>query len=384
MPMQREAPSYRGPDRRHPGGLPSAEYRGIDRRAPALLPRARLLERLGIRSAIFLVALLLIAGLAIRAVILGDGEGLLVTFAAVRDAGAGLMVLAGSVLVVLWGVTGRAARALDGSALLLVGGGLLTLAGPWAAWLHRVEFVGLLAPGARLALGLPAIALLARSVRVVSVDSSVHPVHSLTNAVTAALALLGVEAAVRLAGPLDGRVGWAVTFAVIGLGWVGVGLQRVFQRDHSDDADCRRVLGAAFIAWGIGDFVFIFALSGNLRWGVAGAAAQLVGASLAAGAGVSLLLTQLGHNSARGLHLAGELADVSSVLEDEKAVRHSLVHDARNVVAAIRTANITLERHADRLDPATQAQLRDAIGTEFTKLQSLLEPAAPTNSRITS
>lgn len=383
MPRRRETPAYRGPDRRNPSGIPNAEYRGSDRRATAPLTRERLRHRLGLRTVILAVALLLIVVLVLRAEVIG-GEGVLVTFVALRDAGAGLLVLSGSVLMVLWGITGRAGRALDGSALLLVGGGMLTLAGPWAAWLHHDEYIALLAPGARLALCLPAIAVFARSDRLLSVDSSVHPLHTLPNAIAAVLGLLGVEAIVRVLGPLDGLLVWVIAFSVIGVGWVGVGVQRVLQPDAQDGTDCRRMVGFALVAWGLGDFALTFALSGELRWGVAGAAAQLVGASLATWAAVSLLLAQLGLNSARRLRLAGELADVSSVLADEKAVRQTLVHDARNVVAAIRTANVTLERHGERLDPATQAQLRDAIGTEFTKLQSLLEPANPASSRITS
>jgi hypothetical protein len=332
---------------------------------------------------IFAAVLLLMVGLAVRAMVMGGG-GLLVTFAAFRDAGAGLLVLSGSVLIVLWGITGRAARALDGSALLLVGGGMLTVAGPWAAWLHANEFEGLLAPGVRLALCLPAIALLARSDTVVPVDSSVHPLRSFTSATSVALGLLGIEAVARTAGPLDRRFSWVVSFIAIGVGWVAVGLRRAFHPEARDRSDCPRAIGCALIAWGVGDFALIWALSGDLRWGVVGAAVQLLGSALSAGAAVSLLLAELGNDSARRLRLAGELADVSNVLADEQSVRQSLLHDARNVVAAIRTANITLERHGDRLDPAVQEQLRDAVGSEFTKLQSLLDPAPPTKSKMTS
>jgi hypothetical protein len=261
---------------------------------------------------------------------------------------------------------------------------MLTVAGPWAAWLHANEFVALLAPGVRLALGLPAMALLTRSIRVVPVDSSVHALGSFTNATAVALGLLGVEAIARAAGPLDGFLLWDIALTVIGVGWVAIGLRRAFEPEARDRTDCPRVIGLALVAWGVGDCGLIFALTGDLRWGVAGAAAQLLGSALSAGAAISLLLGELGDDSARRLRLAGELADVSSVLADEQSVRHSLLHDARNVVAAIRTANITLERHGERLDPAVQEQLRDAVGSEFAKLQSLLEPTPPTKSRMRS
>jgi hypothetical protein len=64
------------------------------------------------------------------------------------------------------------------------------------------------------------------------------------------------------------------------------------------------------------------------------------------------------------------------VLADEQSGRHRLLHDARNVVAAIRTANVTLERHGERLDPLVQDQLRAAVGSEFVRLQRLFDQPA--------
>lgn len=377
MPVQ-HAP-YRGPDRRAAASTPVSDYRGPDRRVPGALR----VSELGRRALIFGCVLALIIGLGIDSMV-GGGDGLVVTFAALRDCAAGVLVLSGSLLVVLWGLTGRAARAYDGSALLLVGGGLLAVGGPWAAWLHDDVAIAMLGPGDRLALGLPALLLLARSVRLVPVDSSVRATHSLTNATATALGLLGIEALLRIAGPIDDTTGWTIVFAALAFGWVGVGLQRVLRPDPRGVRDCERIIGFALVAWGLGDIGLLFALSGNLRWGVVGAAVQLVGSALAAWAAVSLLFAELSHDSTRRLRLAGELADVSTVLADEQTVRQMLLHDARNVVAAIRTANFALERYGEKLDPQVHDQLREAVGSEFTKLQSLLDPTESESSRMRS
>jgi hypothetical protein len=325
----------------------------------------------------------LIVALAADAMVIG-GDGLLITFAALRDCGAGLLVLSGALLVVLWALTGRAAHAYEGSALVLVGGGLLTLGGPWAAWLHGHEIIALLGPGTRLAVGLPALLLLFRAVSLGPVDSSVRPFPALTNATMVTLALLGIEAVTRIAGPIDNRLGWQIGFGILAVGWSVVGGQRLIWPDPRGTPRCEQVIGAAMVAWGIGDVGLLLAAQWGLRWGVASAAVQLVGAALLAWASVTMLVTALSRDSIRRLTLAGELGDVSSMLADEQSLRQVLLHDASNVVAAIRAANLTLERHSERLDPAVQTQLREAMGTEVSKLQSLLDPATLASSRMRS
>jgi len=326
-----------------------------------------------LRYAVLACPFLLLTGIAAHATLQG-GRSRIVTFAALRDSSAGLLVLAGTVLIVGWALTGRAARALDGCAFLLVGGGVLALAGPWGALLHGDETTVLTSPGARLAIGLPALVLLVRSRRVGPVDSSIHPLHSLASVAACALVVLGVEAVLRLHGQVDDPVLWMTALAVLAAAWIGVGLQRFTTSPGDGSIAGGHVLGGALVAWGVGDSMLAVALGNGVGWAVVGAAFQLVGAAVVAWLAVSWLLRVLSHDGNRNLRLLGDLAEVTTVLADEQSFRRRLQHDASNVVAAIRVASVTLERHAERLDPEVQDQLRKTVGDEFARLQLLLNP----------
>jgi hypothetical protein len=361
--------AYRGSDRRAMSVDRSGDYRGPNRRG-GWSARTQLAR---FRYALLACPLLLLAAIAADDTLLG-GRSRVVTFAALRDGSAGLLVLAGTVLVVGWALTGRAARALDGSALLLVGGGLLMLAGPWAVLLRGDETTVLTSPGARLALGLPALVLLTRSCRVGPVNSAIHPLSTLATVAGCALGVLGVEALLRLHGPIDHSAVWITALAGLAAAWIGAGLQRVTAPVGSGWTAGGRAMGWALIAWGVGDIMLAIAQRDGLAWGVGGAALQLIGAAVVSWNAVRWLLRVVGHDGSRNLHLLGELADVTTVLADEQSFRRQLQHDAINVVAAIRVASVTLERHGERLDPAVQHQLRTTVGAEFDRLQSLLNP----------
>jgi hypothetical protein len=367
------ATTYRGSDRRSAADRGHGAYRGPDRRGMFTLSSTRR----GLRSAVFVVSLTVLVAVAVRAVIVG-GRGLVVTFAALRDTGAGLLLLTGTVLLVLWALTGRASRALDGSALLLVGGGLLVLGGPWGALIHHDQIAVLVSPACRLALSGPALVMLIRSPGLVWIDSSVRPIRMLTGAVVCVLGLLAVEIVLRLWGPIDGPAVWIVVMSGLGLGWIVAGAMRTRITASAMSLPGGRAFGWSIIAFGVGDLFLAVSLGTDLRWGAIGVAVQLVGAAAAASIAVSWLLTVLSRDGNRKLSLVGELADVTSVLANEQSGRHRLLHDARNVVAAIRTANVTLERHGDRLDPDVQDQLRSAVGSEFVRLQRLFDQAPDT------
>jgi signal transduction histidine kinase len=323
-----------------------------------------------IRYAVFALAIAALVVVAARATILG-GRGRAVAFAALRDGGAGLLVLTGTVLLVHWALTGRAARALDGSALLLVGGGLLLVAGPWGALLNNNPTDILISPGARLALNLPALALLIRSPSVVPIDSSVRPIRALTGAAGCSLGLLGVEAIVRLWGPVGAPGVWIAAMIVLSLGWIVAGMRRISTAGSVRAVTGERAFGWSLVAFGFGDVLLAISLHADLVWGVFGVAAQLAGSVGAATVAVAWLVAELSRDGNRKFRLGAELADVTTVLADEQSERRQMLHDARNVLTAIHAATVTLERHGDRLDPVVQDQLRTAVGSEFERLQSL-------------
>jgi hypothetical protein len=262
---------------------------------------------------------------------------------------------------------------LDGAAFLILGGGGLVLAGPWAALVHGSQTDILISPASRIALGLPALVCLIRSPGVVTVDSSIRPLRTLTSVMAATLGLLGIEAVVRVWGPIDSNALWTTVMVSLAAGWFAAGVRRVRFGD-SGTSRGDRAMGCAMIAYAVGDVLLAVTFDTSLRWGVLGAAVQLIAAGIAAWVAVSWLLAVLSRDGIRKLRLVGELADVTTVLADEQSTRQQLLHDARNVVAAIGTATTTLERHGHRLEPVVQAQLRDAVGSELVRLQRLLDP----------
>jgi hypothetical protein len=370
-PEQRPRPAhtYRGADRRIRGVTPQVGYRGPDRRSKSLRAEGSHPTWYAALAAVVTVVCLLV----VRGIDHG-GSGLIVTFTALRDTGAGLFVLAGTVMLVLWALTGRAARVLDGSALLLTGGGLLILAGPWSALMHHAPNAVLIAPAARLILGLPAFALIVTAGRMSPVHSAIRPRRVLSAAAAGALGVLVIEAVVRQWGPIDRAAALTLIMALLSVGWMAVGLARVI--DPSDppvSGEAR--LGWALVGFGLGDILLAVGIGSSLRWAAVGAVVQLIAAAAAAWVAVSALTTVLGQLGGLRLQLAGELNEVANVLADEQSIRRSLVHDARNVVMAIRTANLTLERHGERLEPQLQEHLQRSIGAEFGRLQDLLGSA---------
>jgi signal transduction histidine kinase len=71
-------------------------------------------------------------------------------------------------------------------------------------------------------------------------------------------------------------------------------------------------------------------------------------------------------------HLTRELARARDAAWTRKAWQDELTHDARSTLAGIRAAVHTLDRHGDRLDPATVEELRAATLAELSHLEHML------------
>jgi hypothetical protein len=327
-----------------------------------------------VRYGVLAFGAVLLAIIVARATVIG-GRGEPVAFTALRDTSSGLLVLAGTVLLVTWALTGKAARALDGAALLFVGGGLLVLAGPWGELLHSNQNAMMISPACRLAVSLPALVPLTRSAGAVPVDSSIRPMSTLVRAAVATIVLLGAETILRLWGPIDNSVLLATALFVLAAAWALAGGRRVLSTSTELSPTGEGAIGWALVIYAAGDALLAVTFLTSPRWGVIGVALQGFAAVLIAWVSVSWMLEVLSRNGSRRLRLVGELTEVNNVLADEKSTRNQLLHDARNVVAAIDTANITLERHGQRLEPEVKEWLRVAVGSEFARLQVLLDPS---------
>ncbi len=96
------------------------------------------------------------------------------------------------------------------------------------------------------------------------------------------------------------------------------------------------------------------------------------GAALA-GAGKGLIGV-LGHQDRHLLRLSVDLQASEDQRAGEHDRRQEQLHDVRSALAAIRCANGTLHRYAERLDERTKATLVDALTKELGRLEGLVDP----------
>ena len=101
---------------------------------------------------------------------------------------------------------------------------------------------------------------------------------------------------------------------------------------------------------------------------------MLVAAGAAmAGAGKGLL--DLMHHQDRSLlRLSVDLQATEHQIAGERDRRQEQLHDVRSALAAIRCANGTLYRYAERLDERTKSTLVEALTKELGRLEGLVDP----------
>src|SRR5579875_1043844 len=362
---------YQGSDRRSALGGAASTYRGPDRRRSA---QAGLRVRGGRQLAwVLLIAAFLYA--IVRSDVM-DGNAAFAAYRTLRGLGAGSVILAGAALIVTWAMSGRAGRALDGAGLLLVGGGLLALVAPYGQVLDGDALSRLIAADPRFAISLPAVVLLAYAPGAVPVDSAIRPFRVLSIITGVAMVLLAAVGIARWLDPHDATAEGGAALGLLAMAWFIAAGRRYAARSRDEGRGEEVLLGTAFALFGLGDVGTVLAFAHHdLRWAVSAAAVQLVAAVGMLWASTSWLLAELRRDGNRQLRLAGELQARDQALASEQALRERLLHDGRNMLAAIRTANVTLGRYADRLDASAQDQLRDTVRAEFDRLGRLLDPS---------
>lgn len=354
---------YRGADRRSPLGRATVAYGGPDRRRSG---HARLRIR-HIRQLAWPVIVAVFLYVVLRIDITG-GAGAVVAYRTLRAVGASFLMLAGAGLLVDWALSGRAARALDGAGLLLIGGGLVTLIAPSGELLHGGTSYQLISADARLALVLPPVVLLARAPGMVPIDSAVRPLRILGLTAATSLTLLGAVALARWLGPSDILAEGQAELGVLTAAWWVAAARRT--RSERDGG-----LAVALFLFGLGELGTALTVGHHLRWLLPSACVQLLAAVWMLKLSASWLLEALRRDGNRQWRLTGELQARTQALAGEHALRERLLHDGRNMLAAIRTANVTLDRYADRLDDSAQTKLRDTVGSQVDRLTRLLDPS---------
>jgi signal transduction histidine kinase len=342
----------------------SEVYRGADRRtrlegAPPGTPATDLLLRAAVAAGIIAPACLL--------VLHGRNP---VVISSVIELFAGLTAVAtGGMLLVCWKIGGRAVPGRLGFAL--VGFGLLGLAYGRLAALDLGP-TGVSEPYGRLipcAIAATGIVLAMRSPEV---DASLRPIRSLGPRVLVGLFLL---AALELKlGATIGTGPWFVASTRLACAsvWVAVALSGFLSLRR------RATLAGGWVT------MYALILAGSevtgavlatTSWGPTVATTGALAASaLAVTAASRELRWTLRSQDRHYFRLRMVLDETRSELERERAGLEEQLHDLRNAVAGLRTADSTLRRYSGRLDEVTRAGLAEAISSELSRLQVLIEP----------
>jgi signal transduction histidine kinase len=351
------------------GDVRSSAYRGPDRRrrSPQL-------------TATYSVPQLLLAGNLVAAVALG--LPLLGAYLGSRELPpellTGTLVLSsclfactGMLCLVGWRLVGFARSAYIGGCFAFFG--ILTTPLPLVGHLlPDAGQPGLSAPLARAAIALGAISLAARAGISTEIDSRVRPVRLLAQAggITAAcytLFLLILHAV----GTDNRQAMFRGTLTALALAWIALGtwFVRLALRGRQGMWS-----GCAILLMGGQAVLRVLSVDSPRTWMFPAGTLSLMAAGAAlAGAGKGLIAV-LGHQDRHLLRLSVDLQASEDQIAGERDRRQEELHDVRSALAAIRCANGTLHRYAERLDERTKATLVDALTKELGRLEGLVDP----------
>ncbi|HET7386932.1 MAG TPA: sensor histidine kinase [Nocardioidaceae bacterium] len=285
---------------------------------------------------------------------------------------AALFVGAGVLRLSRWRLVRDARSGLTGAALLAVGGLTIPLAGLARALTSPESLMPAMAR--LLTVGIVLWIL----VRALSERELTQGTRSLVlllgqGVLFCALAVLAIVAGARWASTAVALPGWtpALIEWCLGAAWLAVGLlawRRGLQTPWAGRlAPLLCAMGAVEMLRGIDMYV-----AGP--WGLAGATLTACIAGLASRVALLDLQEAASVEHERLQAYEGALAASETRTAGEKAWREELVHDARNALAGLRAALVTLERYDGRLDDATVERLRAAAMGEVGHLEHMLEP----------
>lgn len=296
--------------------------------------------------------------------------------AGLGTAAAALAVAVALLLTMQWRLVGEAAALLAGVALLVLGlvtVGLTTLLPIWSEPVAPVLLW--LRPASRLVV----LGLLAAAVLVPAVDGRLRPgrlmlgVVGVTAVVTAAMrAVPGV--ARYLAGAADASIGTPASgygSALIVASWAALAVAFLLsgsRRSHPLSS----WLGLAVAGLGLAEVTQAVAAEDPSLWSAGAQLLRLTAFGVALAGAIAELQRVFGRQSR---DLMQTVVSAAAAEARVRAGRHEFeerAHEARNALAAIEGASLTLEHYRDRLDPETRTSLVTALSSEVARLQRLV------------
>jgi signal transduction histidine kinase len=283
-----------------------------------------------------------------------------------------LFACTGLLCLVGWRLVGYARSAYIGATFAFLG--ILTAPLPLVAdLLPDGGHGGLTAPLARSAVAIGAMSVAARTGLSSEIVSRLRPSRILAEAAgltastyTVLLLILGAV------GPTGRSSLFAAVLTLIAIGWLGIGSWYVMLAHRGRQGYWS---GCAVLLIGGQVVARVLCVFEPQTWMFPAATLMLVAAGAALAGGGKGLVDVLRHQDRSWLRLSVDLQATEDQIAGERDRRQEQLHDVRSALAAIRCANGTLHRYAERLDESAKANLVDALTKEFGRLEDLIDPS---------
>lgn len=342
--------AYRGPDRRSRWRLEE-----LDGATPRVLKRSAAGLPFAVAPAVLAVA---------RGATPAVAAELILLVSSLAAVGAGVASL------VSWRILGKTYPAWRAVALLDLG--VLSFVSNSLALLRvggRPGFVAL----EQLTTGLLVAGVVIAGLRAEEVDAGLQPLRRLARALVCGMCLLG---ALNLLFAHRTLPGWMTEPSLLlggrlALGGAFVAFGIVARRAPA--ARRGRWVPAVLVGFGLSYAAAAISLPSPGVWGLVAAVLRLVAVGVAVGSVGAELAAVVRSQDRYSVGLRHDLDALNATMVGERASVEERLHDLRNAVAALRSADAALRQYADRLDARTQSLLAHAVSAELGRLQALVE-----------
>ena len=303
---------------------------------------------------------------------LGRGMGLASAADLLHLLGATLAIGAGVAALICWKVLGLARYGWWGSALTVFG--LLTLANASLPVLAAGQFFGL-EPLGRLILDVIVMSIILQALRSPEIDARLVPGRLTVASTFIGLVVLGVLSLLSgrgyLPSALFGDVGQAVIKGLMAGGWAGLAGIALLRRSSGRQMSWNIPV---MLLFAIAELTSAAGSAGGSSWMFVAAVITVVGLALACSECGSDLAYVLRGQDRQVLRLRVDLDAARRDITIERSHLDERLHDLRNAITAVRSADSTLRSYQGRLDAETRTSLADAVSSELSRLQMLIEP----------
>ncbi|HET6874705.1 MAG TPA: HAMP domain-containing sensor histidine kinase [Acidimicrobiales bacterium] len=347
------------------GGGSNETYRGPDRRRRQVesVPRIPMAHLSRQTVLVGLVIAIPILALVLHGATPAGLRGALQSLSALIAAAAGFGLL------IAWKISGKAATGVLGVALLDFG--ILTLI--YSDFSNLGLHSGSVVPAGRAVVCVVTASLVIAAFRVPEVHSALSPLRLLAKTALGGLVALGLlEMVLPVHSDIEGMV---LTHRAVllfdSVAWAAAAVVAV----HGGR---RRSVDHRWVGWVMAIFAgnaAVGSVTFSYTWGPsASQATVLVVTCLGLIGSLWELRWTVKHQDRYALTLDSNLREIRQEMEREQTELSERLHELRNSVSALRTADTTLRRYAGRLDDETRDHLADALSSELSRLQTLIEP----------